>query len=157
VRNVLEEKGERIVAMATLALVVYVSTLYLIGPVVSAMQANRTISNVGDVEAIGVGVYWDQACTNNVTSIDWGTIDPGSTVNKICYIRNEGNSVSNVSLQTSNWNPPEAADYINLSWNYSGQPINPDEVIHVQFALSVSSTIQNITTFSFDITISATG
>ncbi len=156
-RNLLEEKGERIVAMATLALVVYVSTLYLIGPVVSAMQANRTISNVGDVEAIGVGVYWDQACTNNVTYIDWGTIDPGSTVNKICYIQNEGNSVSNVSLQTSNWNPLEAADYINLSWNYSGQSINPDEVIHMQFTLSVSSTIQNITTFSFDITISATG
>jgi len=155
--NTLEQKGERIIAVATLALIVYVSALYLIGPVVSAMQTNQTISNVGGVKAIGVGVYWDQTCTNNVTSINWGTITPGSIVNQTCYIRNEGNSVSNFSLQTSNWNPLEAADYINLSWDYSGESINPDEVAQVKLTLSVSGTIQNITNFSFDITISATG
>ncbi len=155
--NILEEKGERIVATATLALVVYMLSLCLIGPVMSAVQTDRTVSNVGAVKAVGVGVYWDQACTNMVTSIDWGTIEPGSTVNKACYIRNEGNSLSTLSLQTSNWSPSEAAGYMNLIWDYGGQSINPDGVVQVTFTLSVSSSIQNITSFSFDITISATG
>jgi len=155
--NILERKGERIVAIAALALVVYILTLSLIGPVMSTVQTNRTISNAGAVKAIGVGVYWDQACTNAVTSINWGTIEPGSTVNKTCYIRNEGNSVSTLSLQTSNWNPSNATDYMNLIWDYGGQSISPDEAVRVTFTLSVLSSVQNITSFSFDITISATG
>lgn len=155
--NMLERKGERIVATAALALVVYMLTLCLIGPVMSVVQTNRTISNVGAVKAIGVGVYWDQACTNTVTSISWGMIEPGSAVNKTCYIQNEGNSASTLSLQTSNWNPSNATEYIDLIWDYGGQPINPDEVVRVTFTLSVLSSIQNITNFSFDITISATG
>lgn len=155
--NMLERKGERIVAIAALGLVVYILSLCLIGQVMSAVQTNRTISNVGTLKAIGVGVYWDQACTNAVDSINWGTIEPGSTVNKICYIRNEGNSVSTLSLQTSNWNPTEASNYMSLSWDYGGQSMDPDEVVRVTFTLSVSSTIQDITSFSFDITISSTG
>jgi len=155
--NILERKGERIVAMAALALVVYISSLCLIDQVMSALQSNKTISNVGAVKAIGVGVYWDQGCTNTVTSIGWGTIEPGSTVDKTCYIRNEGNSVSTLSLQTSNWDPSEAGNYIDLSWDYGGQSVNPDEVVQVTFTLSVSSSVQNITSFGFDITISAAG
>ncbi|MDH5438491.1 MAG: hypothetical protein OEX76_06280 [Candidatus Bathyarchaeota archaeon] len=155
--SILERKGERIVAAAALALVVYILSLCLIGQVLSAVQTNRTVSNVGAVKAIGVGVYWDQTCANTVTSIDWGTIEPGSTVNKTCYIRNEGNSVSTLALQTSSWNPSNATDYISLSWDYGGQSVNPSAVVRVTFTLSVSSGIQNITNFSFDITISATG
>jgi hypothetical protein len=155
--NILERKGERIVAIAALALVVYILSLCLIGQVMSAVQSNKTISNVGAVKAIGVGVYRDQSCTNTVTSINWGTIEPGSIVNETCYIRNEGNSVSTLALQTSNWNPSEAAGYMDLSWDYGGQSLNPDEVVQVTFTLLVSSSIQNITSFSFVITISATG
>ncbi len=155
--NILEAKGERIVAIAALALVVYISSLCVIGQVMSAVQTNRSISNVGAVKAIGVGVYWNQSCTNTVTSIDWGTIEPGSAVNRTCYIRNEGNSASTLALQTSDWNPSEAAGYIDLSWDYGGQSMNPDDVVRVTFTLSVSSSIQNITSFSFVITVSATG
>ena len=155
--NILERKGERIVAIAALALVVYISSLCLIGQVISALQSNKTISNVGAVKAIGVGVYWNQTCTNTVTSINWGMVEPSSTVNRTCYIRNEGNSASTLELQTSNWSPSEAAGYIYLSWDYGGQSLNLDEVVQVTFTLSVSSSVQNITSFSFDITISATG
>ncbi len=155
--NLLERKGERIVAIAALALVVYILSLCFIGPVMSAVQTNRTISNVGALKGIGVGVYWDQACTNAVSYIDWDTIEPASAVNKTCYVRNEGNSVSTLGLQTSNWDPSEAANYMSLSWDYGGQSMNPDEVVQVTFTLSVSSSIQNITNFSFVITISATG
>jgi len=155
--NILKEKGERMVAIAALGLVVYMLSLCLLGPVMSAVQTDTTVSNVGAVKGIGVGVFWDQACTNAISYIDWGMIEPGSTVNKTCYIRNEGNSVSTLLMQTSNWSPPEAAGYMSLLWDYGGQFIDPDEVVQVTFTLSVSSSIQNVTSFSFDITISATG
>ena len=155
--SILERKGERIVAAAALALVVYILSLCLIGQVLSAVQTNRTVSNVGAVKAIGVGVYWDQACANTVTSIDWGIIEPGSSVNKTCYIRNEGNSVSTLALQTSNWNPSNATGYMSLTWDYGGQPLGLGGFLEVTFTLAVDPAISGIETFSFDITISATG
>jgi hypothetical protein len=151
------ERKEIIVVGAATALVLYTLVLGALLPVMSATQTNKTISNAGSVKAIGVGVYWDQACTNPVSSISWGILDPGSSVNKTVYIKNTGNNAATLSKATSNWSPSNASNYMTLSWDYNGQPINVNAVIQVKFTLSVSSTISGITTFSFDITITATG
>lgn len=66
------ERHEKIIVGAAVALILYTATLTAIGPIVSAALTNRTISNSGSVKAIGVGIYWDQACTNPVASISWG-------------------------------------------------------------------------------------
>jgi len=155
--NISKIKSERIVAIATLALIVYTLALALTGQVMSAIQANRTISNAGAVKAIGVGVYWNPDGTNLVTSINWGTIEPGSSTNRTCYIQNEGNSASTLSMYTENWNPSNASDYISLNWDYGGQLVNPGELIQVIFTLSISGSVEGITSFSFDITIVGSG
>ena len=144
---------EFIVTGATLTLVTYVLALSLAGQVLSAVQTSRTVSNAGTVKVIGVGVYWDNDCTDPLPSVDWGTLEPGSSKNVTCYIRNEGSSVSTLSMYTSNWSPSNASSYMSLSWDYGGQSINVDEVVRVMFTLSVSASIEGITSFSFDITI----
>lgn len=141
------------VASATLTLVIFTLALSLVGQVMPASQTSRTLSNAGAVMAIEVGVYWDNACTNVTSSIYWGTLEPGSNKNITCYVRNEGNSPSELSMYTSGWSPQNAFDYMNLSWDYDGQFLNPDEVMQVIFTLSISSNIDGITSFSFDITI----
>lgn len=151
------ERKESMVIGAAIALVLYTVFLGFLGPVMSALQSNRTISNAGSVKAIGVGVYWDQACSNPVSSISWGTMDPGSSVNKTVYIKNTGNNAAVLSLATSNWSPSNASSYMNLSWDYNGQPVNANAVVQVKLTLSVQSNISGITNFSFDITIVATG
>jgi hypothetical protein len=151
------EKRESIVVGAAVALVLYTLGLSLLGPTVLALLGNRTVSNVGSVKTIGVGVYSDQACANPVTSINWGTIEPGSNVNKTVFIRNEGNAAATLSMATSNWNPPSASTYMTLSWNYGGQTLAVNEVKQVTFTLRVSSSVTGITSFSFDITIAANG
>ena len=40
------------------------------------------IPHNGNVSSVGVGVFWDQACTSQVTSIDWGYLEPDSTTEK---------------------------------------------------------------------------
>lgn len=149
------EKYDAIVAKATFALVIYVLALSTVGSVMSAMQTNETISNVGSVKGVGVGVYWDSACTNAVSSINWGILNPGSSKDETIYIRNEGNTTVTLAMTTSNWNPSNASDYITLNWNYNGQPFEVGEVIQVTLTLSVSSSIEGITSFSFDITLTA--
>ncbi|RLI44095.1 hypothetical protein DRO69_08170 [Candidatus Bathyarchaeota archaeon] len=155
--NMINIKSERTIAIATLALIVYTLALALTGQVMSTIQTNRTISNAGAVKAIGVGVYWNSDGTSIVTSINWGILEPGSSANRTCYIKNEGNSASTLSMNTTNWNPSNASDYISLSWDYDGQLVNPDEVIPVVLTLSISSSVEGITSFSFDIIIAGSG
>lgn len=107
-----------------------------------------------NVASVVIGVYWDTRCTSPVTSIDWGTLYPGETKSKLIYVRNEGVGRVTLTLETRNWQPPEAEKYISVSWDYNGRSINPGEVISINLFLSVSPNISGITDFSFDIIIS---
>jgi hypothetical protein len=112
---------------------------------------NIAISEVISTE--GIGVYWDSECIDPVASIDWGMIEPGAIKNVTVYVRNEGNTTATISLSTENWNPANASNYMNLTWDYTGQVIDVGEVVQVTLSLSVSNTIEGITNFSFDIVI----
>ncbi len=127
------------------------------GPISGALTKSLTLPSVGSVTGVGVGVYWDSGCSKVVSSIDWGVIQPGSTKDVMVYVRNEGNVAVTLSMQTKNWNPSTASSYITFSWSYGGQSINPNGVIQITLKLSVSPNIQGITSFSFDIVITASG
>jgi len=151
------KRNEFAVAIATLALLMYTLALSVVSQVVSPVVTDETVSNVGSVKAIGVGVYWYENCTSEVSFIDWGMLEPGSGENVTVYIRNEGNSVASLSMDTSNWSPSNASNYITLSWDYVGVSITPSEVVQVTFTLSVSASIEGIMSFSFDIIIVGSG
>ena len=121
------------------------------------MATNNTIANVSAMQTNGVGVYWDSNCTNRVSSISWGNLTPGSAKNFAVYIRNEAGVLVELLLWTANWNPAIASGYINLGWNYTaGRWINPGEVLRTTLTLSVSRYIAGISSFNFDIVITAT-
>ncbi|MCD6431687.1 hypothetical protein J7L33_03160 [Candidatus Bathyarchaeota archaeon] len=121
------------------------------------LMAYQRVPSSGNVKAVGVGVYWDNACTNNVTSIDWGFLEPGATVNKTVYIKNEGNTPMVLNMTTDNWNPASASENITLSWNREGYVLNTTApVVQAILTLSVSPNISGVTNFSFDIIITGT-
>jgi hypothetical protein len=109
------------------------------------------------VTSVNLEVYWDSACTNRVTSIDWGIIPPGGSAAKTVYIKNAGNVPITLALSTESWSPSEAANYLTLTWNYtSGTKIPSGSVLPVTLTLTVSSSIQGITNYSFNIVITGT-
>jgi hypothetical protein len=137
-------------ALACVAAVTWVIVTY-------ALTSSYVLHSSGTIKGLGVGIYSDSGCTRTLTSIDWGIADPGSTKNVTIYARNDGNTPVTLSLSTANWNPSNAANYISLSWNYNGQTIAANQVIQIILSLSISSSIQGITAYSFDIVISAVG
>jgi hypothetical protein len=149
-------RHESKIVLATLILVGYALALSAWPQVMSTLQSNKTVSNTGSIKTAGVGVYSDSACTTKVTSINWGTIEAGSNASATVYIRNEGDAAATLSKTTSNWSPSTASTYITLNWNYAGATLNANDVVQVKFTLVVSSSISGITSFSFDITITAT-
>jgi hypothetical protein len=148
---------EKIILGVSLALVFGALAAGIFGAVSSLVQTSRTISNVGSVKGIGVGIYWNSACTNSTSSINWGLLDPGSNKTVTVYVRNEGNTLATLSKTTGNWNPSTASSYLSLNWDYTGQTLSLNQVLPIKLTLTVSSTISGITNFSFDITITAAG
>lgn len=143
--NVLKKISILVLALVSVTVVYAATTTYVY------------LRSVGTVKAIGIGVYWDSECEHVVSSIDWGMAEPGAVKNVTVFIRNEGNAPVTLFLETVNWNPENAAEYITLDWDYASQALSPREVIAVNLTLTVSPSIEGITSFSFDIIISAVG
>jgi hypothetical protein len=119
-------------------------------------QAMGNLPSRGNIKTIGVGTYWDANCSDKVSSLDWGIMEPGSSKNVTFYIRNEGNADIILSLNTSNWIPPDASRYITLSWDYDGRPTHLNEALQVMLTITVSATIGDINTYTFDVQIKGT-
>lgn len=118
-------------------------------------MTNKT-ARVSAVTASGVGVYWESNLSNSVSSINWGTLTPGSMKSVVVYVRNEAEEPAYLRLATKNWAPSEAWGYLSLRWDYSGQRMSPGENRQISLTLSVSRNIEGVFSFSFDITITAT-
>lgn len=116
----------------------------------------KSISSQGSIKKINVGVYWDGNCSNPVSSIDWGYIEPESINDVSVFIRNEGTAPSDLFLSTDNWSPLNAFEFMILSWDYNGQTLDLSEVAPVTLALQVSTNVTGIRSFSFYIIIGVT-
>jgi len=117
---------------------------------------SRTITNQGNVNAIGVGVYSEASCTNEISSINWGYIEPGSTKNFTIYIRNEGNVPITLNMTTDKWNPVSTSTYVSLRWNHEASQVAVNSVVEAVLTLLVSTDIAEITNFTFDTIIIGT-
>ena len=91
--------------------------------------ANQTVPLSGTITTINVGVYLDNDCTQNCTSLNLGSIYPGDTVNQTVYIKNTGTTSVILSMTANNWNPTSASSYLTLSWNRENSILNPGESI----------------------------
>jgi hypothetical protein len=151
----------------TLLLILVVSTAtILISSAVSIWLSNfhnLTLPTIGTIKTIGVEAYWDPSLENKTETIDWDTIWPGSTKNVTLYIRSVSNVKTSLHLNTSSINPANISEYLNLSWNYDGTPLNPNGIIQVTLFLSASGNnsfnryliANDVTAFSIDIYIVA--
>ena len=147
---------EYIITGAMIMLVTYTLGLSLVSQAFPAGQTTTTLSSSGSIQiqtTAGIGVYQDYQANTPLTSVSWGTLQPGGSQNVICYIKNEGSSPTILSLETSSWSSTAAETYLDLSWNYYGTLIGPDAVVQITLTLSVDPNIEGVTTFSFDITI----
>jgi hypothetical protein len=151
IRNSNRAHMRRVISTTAIILV------FILGTIIVNSGSSRTVAYAYSMRGIGVGIYWDQACTNRTLSLDWGPIEPGSSSSVLVYVRNEGDSAVSLWMATSNWTPAVASGQMTLNWSYSGQILDVDQVIPIELNLFVSSSVSGITDFSFDIVVTTTG
>ena len=47
-------------------------TIVVLGAIIAGFGSSKTVVYASSVEGLGVGIYWDQACTNRTLSLNWG-------------------------------------------------------------------------------------
>ena len=113
------------------------------------------IPSEGRITTINLKAYQDSQCLIPLTSINWGILSPSSNRSYTAYLLNYGNVNTTLSMKTQNWNPENATNYLTLTWDAEGKILEPNKPLEVMFTLMVSSDIEGITDFSFEILITA--
>jgi len=119
--------------------------------VTAGLIATQTIPSNGTVTAVNIGVYSDSQCTQNCTSISWGTLSPGNTTSKTVYVKNTGTLPVTLTMTAQNWTPSTASSVLTLTWNRQSTVLNVGQSIDATLTLSVASSTGNLTNFSFNI------
>jgi hypothetical protein len=139
------------VLTATLCLL----TIVVLSTITGGFGSFKSIVRADSVKGVGVGIYWDQTCTNTTLAFQFGQIQPGSNKTLTVYVKNGCSSPVLLMLETSNWNPSSSRDYISLDWNYSSQVLNANEVIPLEITLLIDTSIYGISNFNFNTNIVA--
>ena len=152
-------RKETLITTSVICLIAYTMSLSFVSQAFPQAQSSTTLSAAGNIHieaSPGIGVYSNQYGTSPLTSLNWGTLEPGQDQSITTYIKNEGNIPITLSLQISNWSPTSAQNYLTVTWDYNDQPINVGQIAQITLTLDIDADITGITDFSFDITILAT-
>ena len=103
--------------------------------------------------SIDIDVFCDIGCSEVMSEVEWGSLQPGSSIERTIFIRNSGEHAVMLTLTSDNWSPALASDYLTLSWDYDGGDIDAGQVVEVTLVLSISSSISGVNGFSFDIVL----
>lgn len=159
-----------------LIIIVAAATLIVSGTLSIILDDRNNISlpSLGYIHTVGVKAYWDPTLQNQTAQVNWGTLYPGSSNNVTLYLQSTSNVLTTLSLATTNWTfinsnntvaagPSDSTPYMNLTWNYQQQTLNPSQTFQTTLTLTTDNSASfltflinnSITQFSMDITIQA--
>ncbi len=142
----------------TLIVVAVILTLIIAVPVTfAAVYYTLRLRGSGTIRTIGLEIYGDPDGSLVVTSLEWGTLDPGAVLHRTLYFKSTSSISATMTMHIENWSPAAVADFITLSWNYDGSPLSPGEIRPVILTLALSSSVLGISNFSFDYVFVAGG
>jgi hypothetical protein len=139
--------------LSTGAIIALAATSIFLTLVTAGMIATQTIPSNGTVTTVNVGVYTDDQCTQNCTSINWGAIYPGNSTSTTVYVKNTGTVPITLSMTTGTWAPTNATTYLNLTWNRQGEILAAGASVSANLNLTAASDTGELTDFSFNIVI----
>ena len=139
--------------ISTGVIIALAATAIFLALVTAGLIVTQTIPSSGTVTKVNVGVYLDDQCTQNCTSISWGTIYPDDTINRTIYVINTGTVPITLAMTEENWDPTDASDYLTLTWDQEGKELAVGESISANLTLSAVSDTGDLTNFSVDIVI----
>ena len=130
-----------------LATVLATATSGLLSP----QQAGPTDGTI--THSAGIGIYNESEATTTCTNINWGELNPKSSIAKTIYVKNTGNATEILNLETADWNPTIAASVLTLSWDKENSSLIADQVVAATLTLTMGEDLETVDNFEFNIII----
>jgi hypothetical protein len=125
-----------IIIFAFISILLFVASGYIFGFLGPANPQGLGLNSNESSENVVVSLYEDENCTQILTTLDWGFLAPGDSAMYLIYLQNNGTVNATLDFfSTRNHDPPDLSNYMSLSWNYTGQILEPNEVIPIKFDL----------------------
>jgi hypothetical protein len=140
----------------SIILCVIIAIMAVLIPTTALMSASQNVNSFGTVTAINVGVYVDAQCTQNATSVSWGTIAPGSNASRQLYVKNLGTASETLSLASGAYVPSAFSAYALVTWNATSYVLPRGQSVCVTITLAISPSVSGVADFSFTLTITGT-
>lgn len=145
---------KRLSKVAVIALTI--AGLFLTVTTAALLSTNQTVPLNGTINAVNLGVYSDSACTQTVTALNVGALNPGGTATQTVYIKNTGNIPETLTMTVANWTPTSASSSLTLTWNRQSTVLPAGQSIQATLTLTAASNTGSLTTFSCDVTLTGT-
>jgi hypothetical protein len=135
-----------------------ITSMLLVVLTAGALTTNQTLSssgNISPISSVGVALYSDAGLTTPMTSITWGTLNPGGQTSVTVYIKNTGNIPETLSMVASGWSPANANTYLTCTWNPAQTTIAAGASTSAVITLATGGSAPTVS-FSFNIVITGT-
>ena len=136
----------KVVAGTVIATIIVVTVMMT--NALSLLQSSAPLTHSGTIETLNVGVFQDSACTQSLSTLNWGTLKPGTSANRTIYVKNTGSVPVTLNMTVTSWNPSAAASYITLTWNRQGTTLSQGNSVSALLVLSVSANVNGFTSFA---------
>jgi hypothetical protein len=147
-------KTQKIPKIGLISLVI--AAIALLATTAAVLTSNQIVPFNGSITAVNLGVYSDSGCTQTVTALTVGPLNPGGTVTQTVYIKNTGNVPETLTMTVNNWNPTTASTYLTLTWNQQNTILNAGSSIQATLTLTAASNTGSLTTFSSNVILTGT-
>jgi hypothetical protein len=133
-----------------------IAAIALTATTAAVLTANQSVPINGTINAVNLGVYSDVGCTQTVSTLNFGTLNPGGTATQTIYVKNTGNIAETLTMSTANWNPSNASTLLTLTWNRNNYVLPTAQSIQATLTLTAAANTGSLTTFSCDVTLTGT-
>jgi hypothetical protein len=132
------------------------ATLLLVVTTAGLLTTTQTLSSTGTITSVNLGVYSNSACTIPLTTINWGSVTPGSQATQTIYIKNTGNVAETLTMASNSWSPSNAGSYLTITWSPAQSNLAAGASTSATITLSASSGASALSTFNVNIVITGT-
>jgi hypothetical protein len=147
-------KPKKIPSIAIIALAI--TALALTVTTAAVLSTSQNVPLNGTINTVNLSVFSDSDCTQPVTALSVGTLNPGGTATQTVWIKNTGNVPETLTMTTNNWTPANTPTYLTLTWNQQNIVLNAGASIQATLTLTAASNTGSLTNFSCDVTLTGT-
>jgi hypothetical protein len=139
--------------LSTGLIIALTATGLFLSLVTAGIIATQNIASNGTITTVNVGVYSNENCDQNCTTISWGTLYPGNSTSRTIYVKNTGTTPITLTIATNSWAPTDASGCLTLTWNPQDNTLNPGQSTPATLTLTVAQDTGDLTAFNFNILI----